>query len=120
MKFKDLRPGAMRECVNHYRIEKRDDGGGGFTREPVLQNGSIRVAWEDRTPTSTVEAQSLAANVSAEIGLRRSVDVRPDDWIVHMGYVYRVIRPRQRQQYRWQIVAVEFIDEWDAARQGVT
>ncbi len=120
MKFEDLSPGALRECVAHYRIQKQDDGAGGFTREPVLQNGSIRVAWEDRTPTATVDGNSLGANLDAQIGLRSGVDVRPDDWIIHTGYVYRVIRARRRQRTRYIIVALEFMDVWDAARQGVT
>ncbi len=120
MKFEDLSPGALRECVAHYRIQKQHDGAGGFTREPLLQNGSIRVAWEDRTPTATVDGNSLAANVDAEIGLRAGVGLLQDDWIVHTGYVYRVIRPRKRQRIRYEIVALEFIDVWDAARQGVT
>jgi len=111
MKFDNLTPGAARECVDHYRMSETDDGAGGWTIQPTLENGSIRVVWEDRTPQSTVEGASLGASLDAEIGLRRSVDMRPDDRVVHQGYVYRVIRQRVRGASRWQIVALQYLPQ---------
>lgn len=119
MKFDDLQAGTMRECVDLYRIENNHDGAGGYTRDPVLQQGNMRVAWEDRTPTSTVQGAQMAAQIDAQAGMAKSVDVRPDDWVVHQGDVYRVIRSRKRGRSRWQIVALEYVDVWDAATQGV-
>lgn len=118
--FDKLRAADMTECVDHYRIEKQDDGGGGWHNAPLLRNAGMRVAWEDSKPTNTVRGDSLVAQLDASMGVARSVDLQPDDWVVHYGYVYRVIRPRFRARSRWQLVALEYVGTWDAARQGVT
>lgn len=119
MKFKELTAGAMRECVDLYRVQKQPDGGGGYKRVPQPLQLNLRVAWEDRTPSTTVQGAQQAPQLDAEAGMPKSVEVRPDDWVVQAGYVYRVIRPRTRAGYRWQIVALEYRDVWDPAEEGL-
>lgn len=108
----------MRECVDHWRLVKNDDGAGGFTRDAELENANLRVAWEERPPVNTITGDVLSHQATAEMGLRRSVDVRAEDLIVHNDTVYRVIGARVRLSSRWQIVALELRDEREVPQQA--
>lgn len=111
MRIEELSPGKMRECVEHWRIEKTDDGAGGFKRPATLQHEQLRVAWEESAPVNRITGEVLSQQSTVQMGVRRSLDIEPEDLIVHDQRVYRVIGARVKQSRRWKIVQLEQRDE---------
>lgn len=111
MRIEDLSPGKLRECVEHWRIEKLDDGAGGFYRSEELQNERLRCAWEEQPPTNRITGEVLSQGSTVQMGVRRKLNIEPEDLIVHDGRVYRVVGARVKLSTRWKIVALEQRDE---------
>lgn len=112
MNLDDLRPGDMRECVKHYRLEKIGDGAGGHRREVALER-EMRVAWEESTPTNRITGEVVTQGSTATLGTRKTTDLRHEDLIERDGEVYRVLGRRTRSNSRYQIIALERRDERD-------
>lgn len=107
MKIESLKPSDMRECVEHWRADRIDDGGGGWTWDYTLATGRLRVAWEETPPTNRVTGEVLSQGSTVQMGVRRRYPIAPDELIVHDGRVYRVIGARVKVSRRWKIVALE-------------
>lgn len=106
MNLDDLKPGALRECVQHYRLDKVNDGAGGHRREPTLRR-ELRVAWEESTPTNRITGEVVTQSSTATMGTRKRCDLRHEDLIVRDGEVYRVLGRRTNSNSRYQIIALE-------------
>lgn len=111
MKINDLGPGDMRECVEHWTLERVDDGAGGWTRDFTLAAGRLRVAWEESAPVNTITGEVLSQRSTVQMGVRRRYPIAPEDIIVHDGRAYRVIGARVKVSRRWKVVALEQRDE---------
>lgn len=111
MKIEDLNPGTMRECVELWRIDKLDDGAGGFERDPRLLQSRLRVAWEESPPVNRITGEVLSQRSTVQMGVRRSLDIEPEDLVVHDERVYRVIGARVKRSRQYKIVSLEQRDE---------
>lgn len=118
MKIEALKPGDMRECVEHWTLERIDDGAGGWTRDFTLAAQRLRVAWEESPPTNRITGEVLSQGSTVQMGIRRNYPIAPEDLIVHDGRVYRVVGARVKVSRRWKIVALEQRDERSVPQQS--
>lgn len=107
----------MRECVELWRIDKLDDGAGGFERAPRLLQARLRVAWEETAPVNRITGEVLSQRSTVQMGVRRRLDVEPEDLVVHDGRVYRVIGSKVKLSQLYKIVALEQRDERQVPQQ---